>query len=92
MDYLLQEAKKYDIRLIVRHVVFLKGSLGFADGWPDVTTEDTDWHDYEVTLYVPDDAIAIRFGLLLQGGGDIYIDDLELLVSEGKEFANPVSL
>ena len=45
-----------------------------------------------MTLYVPDDAMAIRFGLVLQGSGDIRFDDLEMLVSDDKEFADATPL
>ncbi|HZS03246.1 MAG TPA: hypothetical protein VFD58_00090 [Blastocatellia bacterium] len=40
----------------------------------------TEWVKYEVVLDVPEDSIAIAFGLLLAGEGQVWMDDLELEV------------
>ena len=68
------------------------GPLGFNDGWPNLVTEDSDWQDYEVTLYIPDDTLAIRIGIVLQGSGEFRVDKLEVLVSDDKAFGNPTAL
>ena len=40
----------------------------------------TDWKKYEVVLDVPEESIAIAFGILLRGEGQVWIDDLQLEV------------
>jgi hypothetical protein len=38
----------------------------------------TDWRQYEVVLDAPAGATALAFGVLLAGGGQVWIDDLRL--------------
>ncbi len=40
----------------------------------------TDWKKYEVVLDVPEESIAIAFGILLGGEGQAWVDDLQLEV------------
>jgi len=40
----------------------------------------TDWKKYEVVLDVPEESIVIAFGILLEGEGQVWIDDLQLEV------------
>ncbi len=42
-----------------------------------------DWKEYEIVLDVPKDRVGIAFGILLDGQGQVWIDDLNLeIVSE----------
>ena len=34
------------------------------------------WHLYDIVLDVPDESTAISFGILLQGAGKVYVDDI----------------
>jgi hypothetical protein len=36
----------------------------------------SDWHRYDIDLYVPDESVAISFGILLQGKGKVYLDEV----------------
>jgi hypothetical protein len=36
----------------------------------------SDWHQVEVILDVPDDAIGIGFGALMSGKGELFVDDM----------------
>jgi hypothetical protein len=36
----------------------------------------TDWKKYEITVNVPSDASAVAYGVLLNGGGTVYFDDI----------------
>jgi hypothetical protein len=38
----------------------------------------TDWHHYELVLDVPENAVAVSFGLVLAGKGQAWMDDLRL--------------
>ena len=43
-------------------------------------TGTTDWNRYSVVLDVPDNASAIAFGVLLNGSGQAWLDNVELKV------------
>jgi hypothetical protein len=36
----------------------------------------TDWKEYAIVLDVPEHAVSLHFGLLLVGGGQVWVDDL----------------
>jgi WD40 repeat protein len=38
----------------------------------------TDWRKYEVVLDVPEDSLILAFGIILQGAGQVWADDLQL--------------
>src|SRR5262245_54877887 len=40
----------------------------------------TDWKKYGLVLDVPEESISINFGVLLSGGGQAWVDDLQLEV------------
>ena len=40
----------------------------------------TDWARYEIVLDVPNEAAALAFGILLAGGGQVWMDDLKFEV------------
>ena len=40
----------------------------------------TDWTRYEIVLDVPDEAQRLAFGILLAGGGQVWMDDLKFEV------------
>jgi hypothetical protein len=42
----------------------------------------TDWKEYEIVLDVPETATDISFGLLLSGGGQVWVDDIALKAVE----------
>ena len=42
------------------------------------SARDTEWARYEVVLDVPRDAVGISFGALLNGPGQLWVDDLAL--------------
>ena len=46
----------------------------------------SDWKRYEIVLDVPEQAQEIAFGLLLTGGGQVWMDDLKFEVV-GKDVA-----
>jgi len=60
--------------------------LGFADGWPNLVKEDTDWIEYELRLYVPADAALILFGAVLSGKGEMWMDDFHLEAFDNPDF------
>lgn len=39
-------------------------------------TGTSDWHQVEIILDVPDDAIGIGFGALMSGRGELFVDDM----------------
>jgi erythromycin esterase len=41
---------------------------------------DTDWTQYEIVLDVPEDSINIAFGILVEGTGQAWVDDLQFEV------------
>ena len=54
--------------------------LAFDNMHPRAIKETTDWVKYEVVLFVPEDATAISYGVLLNGTGQIWFDDIKLEV------------
>ena len=44
----------------------------------DRSARDTDWARYEVVLDVPRDAVGISFGAVLNGSGQLWVDDVAL--------------
>ena len=40
----------------------------------------SDWRKYEIVLDIPEDGAVIGFGVLLQGKGEIWWDDVKLEV------------
>jgi hypothetical protein len=40
----------------------------------------SDWQKYELVLDIPDDSAAIAFGILLAGGGQVWVDDFNFEV------------
>jgi hypothetical protein len=43
-------------------------------------TGTTDWQAYQVILHVPENAVAISFGVMLQGAGQVWVDDFDFEV------------
>ena len=45
----------------------------------------SDWHEIEIILDVADNAIGIAFGVIMQGRGELYIDDMrwEIIPASG---------
>lgn len=41
---------------------------------------DTDWQNYEVVMYVPQDTTSIYFGIALQGPGTVWLNDVKFEV------------
>ena len=61
--------------------------LGFDNGAPDyLTNPDNDWRPYELSLYVPPDAYVIRYGGVLDGEGELWMDDFRFDVSDSPDF------
>lgn len=50
--------------------------LGFDNMSERPISNSTNWSRYEIVLYVPKQAEAIAFGVLLVGSGEVHIDDL----------------
>ena len=55
-------------------------TLGFDNMMDRAVTGTTDWKRYEVVLDVPAAAITINFGTILDGKGQVWVDDLNLEV------------
>ncbi len=53
-------------------------SLGFDNMDNRPVKGTTDWKKYEVVLDVPDKAEVIAFGVILQGSGQVWADDIQL--------------
>lgn len=51
---------------------------GFDNMTNRAVTGTTDWKQYSVVLDVPDDAVNIYFGTLVQGAGNVWADDFKL--------------
>lgn len=61
-----------------------------VDGDSGITSSDymelrpirgnTDWHEYQIVLDVPADAHGLTFGVMLNGAGELWIDDVALAV------------
>ena len=62
------------------------GQVSFDDRWPDFVTADTDWIEYELQMYVPDDTVVISFGAVLAGEGEMWMDDFRLEAFENPDF------
>jgi len=60
--------------------------INFSDLYPDFITEDSDWTEVEVRIYVPTNARSINFGAVLIGQGELWIDDFRLDVSDSPDF------
>ncbi|MBD3337351.1 MAG: hypothetical protein GF355_17700 [Candidatus Eisenbacteria bacterium] len=54
------------------------GATGFFDNMYDRPIRDDEWAYYEITGPVADDAEDINFGIILLGGGSVYLDDVSL--------------
>jgi hypothetical protein len=54
--------------------------LGFDNMQRRPIKGSTDWVRYEIVLDVPDTAAALAFGLLLNGNGEVWMDDLKFEV------------
>lgn len=52
-------------------------SLGFDNMEDRPINGTTDWKQYEIILDVPEDSKLIAFGILLKGGGSVWIDDVK---------------
>lgn len=53
-------------------------------------TGTTDWQKYEIVLDIPEDGATIGFGVLLQGEGEIWLDDVNLeVVGQDVPTTNP---
>jgi hypothetical protein len=53
-------------------------------------TGTTDWQKYEIVLDIPGDGATIGFGALLQGRGEIWLDDVNLeIVGQDVPTTNP---
>ena len=50
--------------------------LGFDNMQGRPIKGTTDWTRYEIVLDVPPDAVRLAFGVLLAGGGQVWMDDL----------------
>jgi len=52
-----------------------KGMAGFDNMGNRGVTGTTDWKKYELTLDVPAETVAIAFGVLVSGKGQVWVDD-----------------
>jgi hypothetical protein len=53
-------------------------TLGFDNFSTRPLRGTSDWHQVDIILDVPDDAIGIEFGALMSARGDLVVDDLRL--------------
>ena len=61
-------------------------NLGFDNGMPDrITGQDKEWRPYELGLYVPDDAHAVRFGVSLSTG-TVWVRSFRMDLSDSSTF------
>lgn len=61
------------------------GRMGGFDNMHERPIKGTnDWTHYEIVLDVMPDAVAIAFGILLEGDGRVWIDDLAFDVVSAK--------
>ncbi len=56
----------------------LFGTLGKAEMGSLALTGSQEWTPYELVLDVPDEALAIAFGVSLEGAGTVWIGDVQL--------------
>jgi len=56
------------------------GGVAFIDNMHDRPIRNAEWGRYEIEADVPPDATRIVFGLLLQGAGAAWLDDVSLAV------------
>lgn len=63
-----------------------RGQVSFDDRWPDHITKDTDWIEYKLQIYVPDDIVVISFGAVLKGEGEMWMDDFRLEAFDNPDF------
>ena len=73
------------VRLYI-NISGVDGSINYADRWPDFIKKDTDWIEYELRVFVPTNALAISFGVVLEGVGQVWIDDFRFETFDGPEF------
>ena len=59
---------------------------GFFDNMAGRAATDTTWKKYEITGKIDDDAKNIYFGGFLSGAGQLYIDNIELMIEENGEW------
>jgi hypothetical protein len=57
-----------------------KEILGFDNMQSRSIKKTTDWKKYEIVLDVPELSQEIAFGMLLSGGGQVWMDDLKFEV------------
>ena len=59
------------------------GMLAFDNMHDRPVTGTTDWARHEIVLDVSEEAEAVFFGMLLNGKGTAWVDDLKLEAAEG---------
>jgi C-terminal processing protease CtpA/Prc len=59
------------------------GTMGFFDNMGDRPILSTHWRNYEIAGTVDSDAVRISFGCMLMGAGQLWVDDLHILIGEG---------
>lgn len=55
-------------------------SLGFDNMQNRPIKGTSDWARYAIVLDVPPESVAIAFGVLLQGGGEVWLDDMQFAI------------
>ena len=68
------------------NVLDVDGSINYADRWPNFIKKDTDWLEYELRIFVPMNALVISFGVVLQGAGRVWVDDIHFETFDEPEF------
>jgi C-terminal processing protease CtpA/Prc len=66
--------------------------MGFFDNMNDRPIKSNEWHEYEITGHVADDAVSVVFGCFLKGMGQIWVDDVKLFVKEPNGDWNPIAI
>jgi C-terminal processing protease CtpA/Prc len=65
---------------------------GFFDNMQDRPITSAEWHEYEITGEVAEDADRITFGALVNGAGTFEFDGFHLAVADGAGEWTPVAL
>lgn len=76
-------------RLCMSGYIKVENVAGWASLWMRVdgpegetmqdrpVTGTTDWEKFEIILDVPQDSVKIAFGVLLEGAGQVWVDDFQ---------------
>ena len=65
---------------------------GFFNNMSDRPIKSKEWQEYEIIGKVEDDALQVFFGCFLKGSGQVWVDEFQLSVRNGKGEWEPVEI